>query len=193
MARSVPAMRTLPSAISRSATAASSLSEASSFSEAAKVSGGGETHPPPKGNRPRPAGPVAGRNPIGVALHDLDALDRHVEILGDDLRVGGLVALPGGLGADEHGEIAIPLEPDRTFLALAPGGAFDVARKAESANLPPRPGILRPTLESGLIRLLQAGAHSALEIADIVIAVGVRVIRHLVGLDEIARAQLFRR
>ena len=57
------------------------------------------------------------------------------------------MALPGGLGADEDGEIAIPLEPDRAFLALAPGGAFDVARKAESANLAARPGVVRPALE----------------------------------------------
>ena len=62
MARSVPAMRTLPSAISKSATAASSLSAAKSFSEPTKVSEARETITAPIGIDRDPPVPL----PVGI-------------------------------------------------------------------------------------------------------------------------------
>src|SRR5947208_1125284 len=60
-----------------------------------ELGGGAADHHSADRNRARAAGAVAGRNRAGVALEDADALQRHVELLGDDLRIGGLVALPG--------------------------------------------------------------------------------------------------
>ena len=119
-------------------------------------------------NRARAAGAIAGRHAIGVALHDLDAIERHVEILRDDLRISGLVALAVGLGADIGSEIAVRAEFDRAFLALAPGGAFDIAGKADAAD---EAALLRrfgARAEPGIIGLGEGGAHRALEIADII-------------------------
>ena len=103
------------------------------------------------------------------------------------------MALSGGLGADEHGEVAVALEFHRTFLAFSPGGAFDIARKTETADFAPRLGVIEAARESRAIGLLEAGAHRALEIADVVMTIGVGVIGHLFRLDEIAGAQLFGR
>ena len=62
-------------------------------------------------NRARAAGAGAGRDQIGVALHHAHALRRQIEPLGDQLRIGGGVALPGRLRADQHGDAAVALEP----------------------------------------------------------------------------------
>ena len=50
--------------------------------------GTGELH------RPRPDGQAAGRDGIGVAVDDLDAVERHPGGVGDDHRPRGLMALP---------------------------------------------------------------------------------------------------
>ena len=65
------------------------------------------------GNGSRSARAEASRDPIGVALHDLDALKRHVEKLRDGLGVGGLMSLPVRLGADGEREIAVLLKRQR--------------------------------------------------------------------------------
>ena len=51
-------------------------------------------------NGSRAAGAVAARDAIGVALDHLDAIERHVEILRNHLRIGGLMTLAVRLGAD---------------------------------------------------------------------------------------------
>ena len=67
----------------------------------------------PTGIEREPPVPLPAGDPVGVALHDLDPLERHVEILRHDLRIGGLMALTVRLRADQHGEVAVLLELDR--------------------------------------------------------------------------------
>jgi len=145
------------------------------------------------GNRSRSARAEARRDPIGVALYDLDALKGHVEKLRDGLGIGGLMSLPVRLGADGEREIAALLKRQRAGFGIAPGGAFDIARDAEAPDLAAPPRVIRATRETRIVRLLQAAAHRAFEIADVVIAIGMGVIGHLLGLDEIARAQFLGR
>ena len=47
-------------------------------------------------------GAHADRGLVGVAVDHLDVLDRHAELLGDQLGERGLVALAVGVGAGEH-------------------------------------------------------------------------------------------
>ena len=100
------------------------------------------------------------------------------------------MSLAVGLGADGQREIAVLLQSEGARLGLVPRGAFDIAREAESADLASHPRVLQPARETRLVRLVQACAHRALELADVVITIGVGVIGHLVGPDEIAGAQL---
>ena len=58
-------------------------------------------------NRGGAAGAKPGRDLVGIALVDVDALGRQAELLGDKLRVGGLVALPARLRADQDGDVAV--------------------------------------------------------------------------------------
>ena len=109
---------------------------------------------------------------------------------GHDLRIGGLVALPARLGADERGERAVVVERDRTFLALAPGRAFDIARQADAADLAARLGGGRARREIAVGRLGERLAHRRFEIADIIGPAGRGAMGHLCRLDEVSRADL---
>ncbi len=57
-------------------------------------------------DRARAVGAHAERNASGVAVHDLDALERHAEPVRDDLREGRFVALAVTVRAGEHGDRA---------------------------------------------------------------------------------------
>ena len=80
-----------------------------------------------------------------------------------------------------------------TLLPIAPRGALGIARDAEAADFAPPPRLLRPAGKARMVGLLETGAQRALELADVVVAIGMGVIGHLPGLDEIQRAQFFRR
>src|SRR5690606_27370 len=113
----------------------------------------------------RAAGAEAGRDLLGVALMDVNALRRQAELLGDDLGVGGLMALPARLRADQDGHVAIRVEPDIGGL-LAHGAAdLDIARKPDAADQPVllgRFGALRKFLPLGdLHRALEMRAEIA--------------------------------
>ena len=54
------------------------------------------------GCRTATAGTARIHGEIGVALHDADILEGNPELFGDDLRIGGLVALAVRLVADQH-------------------------------------------------------------------------------------------
>ena len=102
----------------------------------AEVAGGAFDADAAGRNRRRAAGAEAGGDLVGVALQDVHALRRHAELLGDELRIGGLVALPARLGADQDGDVAIGIERDIGGL-LAHGAAdLDIARHADAAHQP---------------------------------------------------------
>ena len=64
----------------------------------------------------------------------MDALGRQPELLGDQLRIGGLVALPARLGADQDRDVAIGIELHLGGL-LAHGAAdLDIGRKPDAAH-----------------------------------------------------------
>ena len=132
--RSVPAMRIVPSLISRSPALVSSASAAISFSLLAELARRALDADAAGRNRGRAAGAEPGRDLVGVALVDVDALRRQAELLGDDLRIGGLVALPARLRADQDRDVAIGIEPHIGGL-LAHGAAdLDIARQADAAH-----------------------------------------------------------
>ena len=90
-------------------------------------------------------------------------------------------------------KFAVRTEFDRAFLALAPGRAFDIAGNPDAAD---EAALLRrfdARAETGIIGPGEAGAHRALEIADVIGARGLREIGHLRRFDEIARADFLGR
>ena len=114
-------------------------------------------------------------------------------MLRDDLGVGRFMSLAVGLRADQHREIAVLLQRHRALFGVVPGRAFDIARNAKAADLAAPPRFLGPPRKAGAIRLGETCAHRALEIADVIVSIGVGVIGHLLGLDEVQGAQFFRR
>src|SRR5258708_13174588 len=58
-------------------------------------------------NRRRAAGAKTGRDQIGIALHDVDALGRQPELLGDELRVSPLMTLPPRLAPVQHPDVPL--------------------------------------------------------------------------------------
>ena len=135
MARSVPATCTVPSANSRSRGLASSASAAMSFRLSASFVADMRNGHAARRDRARSAGAAAGRDLCGVALHHADLLRRQAEMIGDDLRIGRVVPLPGRLRADQEGDGAVLVERHgRGFRAIAAAG-FDIGRKADAAQL----------------------------------------------------------
>ena len=59
------------------------------------------------GDRARAVGAHAEQDLRGVAVHDVDVLDRHAEAVGDHLREGGLVALAVRVRAGEHRHLPV--------------------------------------------------------------------------------------
>ena len=116
--RSVPATRTAPSAISRSPArgferVGGELLELARRASCRRAS----TETPPTGIELEPPVPAPVAIAVGVALHHAHALRRQVELLGDELRIGGGVALPGRLRADQHGDAAVALERARVAVS----------------------------------------------------------------------------
>src|ERR1700683_911478 len=72
-------------------------------------------------------------DPVGVALDDLDSLQRHIEILRNHLGIGGFMPLAVRLCADQYREITVLLKLHRAFFTVPPSRAFDVTGDAESA------------------------------------------------------------
>src|SRR5579863_3577422 len=85
-------------------------------------------------NRRRAAGAKPGGDAVGVALEDMDTLRRQAELIRHDLRIGGLMALPGRLRADQDRHVAIGIELHLRGL-LAHGAAdLDITRKPDAAQ-----------------------------------------------------------
>ena len=88
------------------------------------------------GDRARAAGAGAGGNQIGIALDDAHALRRQSEMIGDDLRIGGVVPLPGRLRADQHRDRAVVFKPHRRSIRPIVAAGLDVGRDADAAQPP---------------------------------------------------------
>ena len=130
----------------------------------------------------------------------LISIERKVELPGDDLGVSGLVPLAGRLGADEQSQRPILLEKERRFLAGAHGRAFDIACETEPSNETTAPGLVRASLETGGVGLFDTPLQRGAEVADVIGALRLGVVRHrfrrhevsqpdrLLGQAELARA-----
>ena len=152
--------------------------------------------------RARAVGSHAERNARGVAMHDVDILDRHAEPLGHKLREGGLVTLAVAVGAGENGDAAGRIDPHRRYF-IEPGpraeraghrrrrhaARLDIARHAEAAQLALTARCGAALLEAGIVGVFER--H--IERGEIVAAVIGERDRRLVGIggrgDEVAAAQ----
>src|SRR5665213_1055047 len=139
------------------------------------------------------AGTGAGRDRVGVALHNAHALRRQIEPLGHKLRVGCGVALPGRLRADQHRNAAVAVELDiRRFRSVIAAG-FDVRRHADAAQLS---GALRcrgAFVETFPVGDLLRMRHNTGEIARVVNLAGRCRVGHRFRLDEVLAPQRVRR
>ena len=71
---------------------------------------------------------------VGVALDDIDVVERHAEPLGHALREGGLVALPARQRADHDVDLAARLHGDIGALARIAAGGFEVTAQSDAAQ-----------------------------------------------------------
>jgi hypothetical protein len=67
---------------------------------------------------------------------DVHALHGDIEMLGDELGIGGRMALPGGLRADQHGDRAVLFEAHLGVLRRPARARLDVGRQADPADAP---------------------------------------------------------
>ena len=155
--------------------------------------------------RRRPAGVGAqaiGRR-VGVALLDLDLRRRDAQLLGDDLRVGRLVPLPLRLGAEARDRLAGGVDADLRRVEHLDAQDVEVLRRPGADDLDEAADADAHQLAArALLRLLLAQigvadhVHRLLQRARVVAAVVLpaqrRLVRELVGADEVLHAQLGR-
>jgi hypothetical protein len=122
--------------------------------------------------RSRAAGPSAGANQIGVAVDELDVLDRDTELLAGQHGPGSGVTLTVGRGPRRHHRGAVRFDLDRPVLAQRPSavGDLDVGRQAD-AQLPgpacrSAPLLLGP--QAAVVRGLEDEIQGPLVVADVV-------------------------
>ena len=75
--------------------------------------------------------PTPQPNPRVSPVRDADAVDRHAELVGDDLGEDRLVALALARQAGRHGHRAVDLHVDGRALVRADPGPLDVAGDPE--------------------------------------------------------------
>ena len=199
----MPATTNAPSAKSTSPADASSRWAAISLPLSTILSAARSSARAADGDRARAEGAGAVRNRIGVALDDLDLLDRDAELRRQDLREGGGVALAVIVGAEHGAHGAVGLDANGGRLIEADAGAqrareprrrdprrFDVAGHADAAQSPaPRSG-RASLLEMAVVGDLQRAREDFGKIAAIVGRADRGLVRHVARRNEIAPADL---
>ncbi len=144
-------------------------------------------------DRSRAAGAEAGGDAVGVALEDVDTFRREAELLGYDLRIGGLVALPARLRADQDADVAIGVERHIGGL-LAHGAAhLDIGAEPDAAHQPVflrglgAPGKLLPVAD------FHRPLHMRGEVAGVIHLAGRGLVRHRARRNEVLAPDRIRR
>ena len=138
----------------------------------------------------RTAGAAAGGDAVGVALDDTDLLARNAELIHRELHVGRLVALPGGLGADQHVDKTVLGEADFGAFGRRAAGRLQVVCHADATAAAPLGGFGAALLEPGPVHGLEASIEHDLEVAAVVGLADRRLVRHRFGADHVDAAQL---
>ena len=153
-------------------------------------------------NRARAEGAGAVRDGIGVALDDLDLLDRDAQLRRQDLREGRGVALAVIVGAEHGAHGAVGLDADRGRLVEADARAappakregatpddLDVAGHADAASRPRRSAaaLLGETVVVGD---RERAGEDLREVAAVVGRTDRRLVRHGARRDEVAPPDL---
>ena len=112
--------------------------------------------------------PAAGFDQGRIALDDGDLLQRQIEMLRDQLRIGRHVALAVRLRADQDLDAAIRLHADIGALGAAAGAGLDIGGHANAARLACLLRGARALLEAGPVGHLHGAAHGRFEFTGII-------------------------
>ena len=157
------------------------------------------------GERARAVGAHAEGDLVGVAVDDLDALDRDAEPVGDELGEGRLVPLAVAVRSGEDRDAAGRMDPDLGAF-VEPGAraeragdgrgrdaaGLDIGGDADAAQLAARRRLAAPGLEALIVGGLQRQLERRQVIAAVVLQRDRRLVRIGVLRDEVAAAQLGR-
>jgi hypothetical protein len=146
------------------------------------------TEAPPQGMELEPPGAGAGGDEIRVTLDRAHARGCKPEVIGDDLRVGGGVTLPGRLGADQNGHAAVIIKADARGVRTIVPARLDIGGNSDAAQPPGFARLRQPPLETVPVGALLCSPQVAAGLAGIVGLAGWRRVRH--RRDEIPPPQL---
>ncbi len=143
--------------------------------------------------RAGPARALTSRHPSCIALHDAHVRVGDVQQLGNDLRVGGFVALAVCRGAAGHGDRSVLVHLDRApLLGSHRGGDLYVGADPDT-ELHPVPGAAAGRLLGAqplISRNVQRPVEGSREVAAVVPGAGGRGEGKLIRRDEVAPSQL---
>src|SRR5256885_11496427 len=140
--------------------------------------------------RARAAGAVAHLDEFGVALAEIDHLERDTDLLRDDLRERGLVALAVAERAHDQGDTAIRCDFNDRLLGRLAARGFAVITEADTAQFAVAARLGPARVEPGPVGVRQRLPHRLLEMPRIDQEADPVLIRQLLRADEIAPADL---
>ncbi len=194
--RALPLTRTIPSTISRSSGLASSAS-AAMRSALARSSRAASAIALPLITAARDANvPHRVAEPPGVAGDDVDVLHRHAQLGRDDLGERGLVALALAGQAGRHVDAPVGLDLDVAALVRPDARALDVAGQADPDAAALRGGLglaageVVPADEVGDHPQRRGEVAAVVDRGPPVLEGQAQVVGHLLGLDDVAAADL---
>jgi hypothetical protein len=156
-------------------------------------------------DRARAVGAHADRGLLGIAVDKLHILDRHAELLGDQLRERGLMALAMGMGAGQHLDHAGVAEADLGALPQADAAAqrtdhggrrdatpLNVAGQADPTQLALGLRGREPLDEIPIVGKLECLVEMGFVVARVVRQRHRRLVREGIRGDEVLAAQIGR-
>ena len=144
----------------------------------------------PSRERPARMRAAADRDPRGVAGDEPDAVERHAEPFGDQLREAGLVPLALRHGADRDLDDALGLHHHLGLLARRAGRGVDVVGDADAAAFAARLRLGAAGREAGPVAEPQHPLHAVVVLAAVVDHAERVGVRHRAFRHEVAAAQL---
>ena len=143
-------------------------------------------------DRLRTTGATARDQPVAVALHQPDALERNAKPARQELRQRRPVALSVIEGAGDDGDGAVALEMDAAHLVRRRRRDFEIAADAAAAQLAGGEALQPALFESVPVRGLDCAREEAREVAGIVGRADRRRVRQFLRPDLVAPAQFDR-
>ena len=128
----------------------------------------------------------------GVAMQHAHLIERHVQLIGDHLRKRRFVPLAMAVGTSDQRHLSVALHAHAAALAARATARLDKRRDTDAHQLASCPSRLSPFHQVGVAHQVERLIERRRVVARVIFGAGCRVVRKVLGSDEVLPAQLDR-